>query len=82
MFVKNQFKVIGRDIRLADVLIAMRGNKKAPIGIDINGYFINCDNDCSNVKSLKEKWNLKNNSLAWHYKHQTETCEYLFNLLV
>lgn len=53
------WKIIGRPIRLADVFLALQG-KHGTIGTDYNGYFIDCDENCNDVKDCKGSpiWNL------------------------
>ena len=74
---------IGRMITLTDVLIAL-----AKKGIflqywqDAGGYTFNFKNKFDNTEQVGCSWNLKNNSLDWHWKNQKETVNFLFNLLV
>ncbi len=72
-------EIIGRPIRLLDILVAMRGNSKAPIGIDMNGHFIDCDDDMNNLKISEVRWDFKDDDLS----HQsTETISFLCDLLL
>lgn len=47
-----------RPIRLADILKTMQNKTTSPIGVDINGYFMDCDNDMRRFWSRDESWNL------------------------
>lgn len=51
-------RVIGRDITLEDVLRTMQGNPKAPIGVDINGYFLECEDDLTDLRLMFQRWTL------------------------
>ena len=79
-------KIIGRDIKLADVLIALNNAQKErdcdyltqarPSYDNLNEIILinfKRDGNCS--------WNLKNNSLDWHWINQKETVDFLFNLI-
>lgn len=48
-------EILGHPITLEHVLKAMQ-NHKGPIGIDINGHFLDCDDDLNDMHSLEEKW--------------------------
>ena len=83
----NNLKIIGRDIKLADVLIALAKNNivsELGIFVDVMGRFWTIES-CSGKNEMKivGRWELfrGNNSLDWHYKHQLKTCEFLFNLI-
>lgn len=67
-----------RVIRLADVLLATQGKRNGIIGVDKNGYFIDCDNDMNNVKIYGERWNLKENNLE---NQSEETINFIAELL-
>lgn len=47
-----------RPITLADVLKSFQGNTKAPVGVDMNGRFLDCDDDMTEWKILDVRWNL------------------------
>lgn len=44
------------DITLDDVLQAFQNNEEAPIGIDLNGYFIDCDDEVTKIRQLDIRW--------------------------
>lgn len=47
-----------RPLELADVLRALQNNDKAPVGVDVNGYFLDCDDDMKEWWQLDLRWNL------------------------
>ena len=79
--------VLGRPIRLADVLLAIDKN---PLYTKENSYFIDSNGNFHEWFTPKGRldlrtvanWNLHNDSLDYHYEHQPETIEFLYNLLV
>ena len=76
-----------RQIRLADVLLAIDKN---PLYTKENSYFIDSNGNFHEWFTPKGRldlrtvanWNLQNDSLDYHYDHQPETVEFLYNLLV
>lgn len=65
-------------ISLADVLRAFQGNEKAPIGVDMNGYFLDCDLDMTKIEILETSWNL-----ALPLDNQSEpTISFLYDILI
>jgi len=71
-----------RDIRLADVLLAIHTTKAYNYFVDIRGYFWKWHNtDIVPVHNEYVKWNLRHDSLEWHRDNQPETVEWLAELL-
>ena len=69
---RADWEIIGRTITLSDVLRAMQG-KEGILGVDMNGQFIDCDDDLNNVKFCGKRWNLKDNNLD----NQSKECQAL-----
>ena len=61
-------------ITIADVLLTWEKNDKQFLKWHLEAQDL--------LNTLIAKWNLKNNSLDWHWKNQKETVDFLFNLLV
>lgn len=86
LFSMSSIKVLGRPITLADVLLALckyAGN----YFVDEDGCLIKAKRKEFTYYYLIEngdniKWNLKNNSLDWHYHNKPETCHFFWKLLV
>lgn len=55
---ENVIKIIGRPITLADVLKSFQNKRKCPIGVSLNGDFMDCDDDCIKYEVLDVRWNL------------------------
>lgn len=70
-------EILGRPVRLADVLFS-RQNHPGPIGVDINGYFLDCDDDMTKIQILEVKWNLIKDDLR---DQSPETIEFIYSLL-
>lgn len=77
-FLPQQIKILGRPIRLADVLLAMRGRIKIENGLemmDVKGTYAFSDAQTSLIRP----WNLKDDNLD----NQSPECkEFLIKLLV
>lgn len=73
----DEWKILGRPITISDVLISLRSNRKAPIGIDINGYFLDCDDNMENLEILEINWNL----LKSLEDQEESTLEFIANIL-
>lgn len=71
------YTILGRDIRLADVLLAIKG--KYMIGT------LQKDEEFKNgtewFGEIAWDWNLRHDSLEWHRDNQLETVEWLAELL-
>lgn len=65
-------------IRLADVLLAMRGNEKAFVGVDINGYFLDCNDEMTEWRILEERWDCR----ADDFTLQTDECKRFIHSLL
>lgn len=70
--------ILGRPIRLADVLLAMQNKDMGCIGRSMNGDFLNCDDDMNNLTEVGSRWDLANDSLD---NQSPETIEFLSKLL-
>ena len=66
-----------RAVRLVDVLLAMQ-NRVGPIGVSINGHFLDCDDDCNGLHELGAYWNLHQDSLD---DQPEPTIDFLHSLL-
>lgn len=75
-----KWRIIGRPIRLADVLVAMQGKDKPvqSVGVEINGRFLDCNEDMTEWHILEPRWNLRADSLD---EQSPETIEFLANVL-
>ena len=67
-----------QSVRLADVLLAMQGNHRAVVAVDINGHLLDCDNDMKEWVILEQKWNLRKDDLT---EQSDETISWLADLL-
>lgn len=75
-----RYKILGRTIRLADILLAA-GNKITGDYIN-DGGFLTFMKDDSDEPEEEWEWSLRNDSLDWHYHNKPETVKFLINLLV
>ena len=79
------YEVIGRPIKLEDVLIALSENNivtELGIFIDIMGRFWKIE-PCygKNKMRIVSRWQL-NKDLDWHWENKKETIEFLYNLII
>lgn len=71
--------IVGRPIRLPDVLIAMQKiHCDAAIMVDYNGQFWNCDDDMKIFKEVGEPWDISKDDLSLQ---SLPALEFLANLL-
>lgn len=70
------FEIIGRPIRLADVLSAIK--QGTSYAVDARGEFVKFEND-DDYEDLGVKWNLRNDDLT---KQSPETINFIYNLLL
>ncbi len=79
----DMFEILGREIRLADVLLAV-GNISSDYSIDATGRFQVWKKVglrwCKDGNGLALSWNLSHDSLDWHAKNAPETIEFLYSL--
>lgn len=71
---KGEIKILGRPIRLTDVLLAC----KREIHKRYKGYAL----DEIVYELVYDMWNVKHDSLDWHIKHKPETVEFIEDLLI
>lgn len=64
-------------VGIAEILRTIRNNETSPIGIDINGNFLDCD-IADNLIILKQKWDLSHDDLE---KQSPETINFLAKVL-
>lgn len=80
---KGNLKIIGRPIRLADVLLALQKNKSYNlIAVDEYGTFYSDEKDVGfdivQVDGQNIEWNLEQDDLS---KQSEETIDFIFNLI-
>ncbi len=74
-------EIIGRPIRLADVLLAIPALQRFACQQLLSGRLVVAQT-FEDLPNSKFVWNLSHDSLTWHYKNQPQTVEFLINLLV
>lgn len=77
----NDFEIIGRPIRLADVLLAVKlfGRKRVPWMVDEMGFFWARDNDKKVIFfGLEKQWDLFKDDLT---QQSEETIDFIYELL-
>jgi len=75
-------EIIGRPIRLADILMAIQGSGKGFWSVSDGGAFVFNGEEDPNIIDVQEiSWNLKENTLEWHAKNRPETIDFLYKLL-
>jgi hypothetical protein len=76
-------KILGREIRLADILLALRKTRppyRILIDTEISGNSILIGVKEDKIKNFVE-WNLLNDSLSWHKDNAPETIDFLYEIL-
>lgn len=65
-------------IGICEVLRTMRDSHTEPVGISINGCFLDCDENCNNMKELSAEWNLSDDDLN---TQSPELVSFLYSLI-
>lgn len=77
-FSPNEYEILGRDIRLADVLLVVHGNKEyVDVVIDSRGRFGD-DNGALGIHDKGVMWNLLKDNLE---EQSDETIDFIYHLI-